>query len=66
MGIGAFEEATLSWRGGTLLALGFGSSILLLEIEGGAQRVATITAEARHFLAGATSTSPTGKETVHA
>lgn len=66
MGIGAFEEAQMAWDGGTMLALGVGRTILMLEVESG-QRIQTISTEARHFLAGsAAATSPSKTEPAHA
>ncbi|MAG56313.1 MAG: hypothetical protein CMJ83_08490 [Planctomycetes bacterium] len=62
MGIGAFEEAEMSFDTGTILAFGSGSTILMIETEG-ASRLATIAAEARHYLAGSAVREP---ETAHA
>lgn len=50
MGIGAFREARLSWRGGSLLVFAAGRSVLLLEMRR-STREETVAQEARCFLA---------------
>lgn len=66
MGIGAFEEAEMAWKGGTMLALGTGRTILMVEIDGGAQRVATVAEEARNFVAGSAKVAQPSGEPAHA
>jgi tetratricopeptide (TPR) repeat protein len=50
MGIGAFEEAEMTWDDTTLMAFGSGRTVLMIETER-RQRRACIAEEARNFLA---------------
>jgi hypothetical protein len=50
MGIGAFEEAEMTWDETTLMAFGSGRTVLMIETER-RQRRACIAEEARNFLA---------------
>jgi len=66
MGIGAFEEAEMSWDGGALLAFGVGSHVVVISSDGSPQRIATITTAARNFIAGATFAAPCRSQVTHA
>lgn len=50
MGIGAFEEAELSWEGGRIVAAAAGPTILLVDAER-SPKLATIVAEVRNVIA---------------
>lgn len=57
MGIGAFEEAELSWSEGAILAAAAGATIIVVETEA-TPRIPAIAAEVRDIIAGCAVTGP--------